>query len=58
MSRVIQVGVHVQTDEQADDAELAELAMGLREELLALDVARVDVDESALHGGWRRRPGG
>lgn len=43
MSRVIEVGVRVGAGEQADDAELAELAMGLREELLALDVASVDV---------------
>ena len=43
MSRVVQVGVRVGAGEQADDAELAELAMGLRQELLALDVARVDL---------------
>jgi hypothetical protein len=43
MSRVVQVGVRVGAGEQANDAELAELAMSLRQELLALDVARVDL---------------
>ncbi|MGH8909882.1 MAG: hypothetical protein ACRD0K_26155 [Egibacteraceae bacterium] len=43
MSRVVQVRVRVQAGEQVDAVDLAELAIRLREELLALDVAGVDL---------------
>lgn len=43
MSRVIQVRVRVQAGEQADAADLAELTIRLREELLTLDVAKVEL---------------
>ncbi|MGH3684850.1 MAG: hypothetical protein ACRDRU_18525 [Pseudonocardiaceae bacterium] len=40
--RVAQLGLRIETDPEADAAELAELAVGLREWLLELDIESAD----------------
>ncbi len=43
MSRLVEIGLRVEVAGPTDDAELAQLAANLREELLQLDVATVDL---------------